>query len=233
MYLPLFALAALAYFMHSSKKDQPSGPVAPGPGGTPPPKPTPDYPNIPGDFDQPQPPAIPGAPSVPGMPSFPSVPGMPSFPSVPGMPSFPSPTSPGGVTPPAPGGVPPFVPGDVSGNPNAIVAPPPPNVVLAQSVAKADYMSQGLTSQSWKVSAPALAGGYMMAELLQQYMLNNIYNPLAQSWMPKPLPAATQVLLHENGKDLVARYKPMGPTWTDLPLAGTWYLLADQSVLKG
>lgn len=36
MYLPLLAIAAAAYFLLSSKKNESSAPVAPGPGGTPP-----------------------------------------------------------------------------------------------------------------------------------------------------------------------------------------------------
>lgn len=124
------------------------------------------------------------------------------------------------------------IPGDVSGNPNAVVTPPPPEKMQAAAgalgFAKAQFQSETPRAQQWTIALGPFAAGVPAKDLLDATKLGNIYDPESGAFNPASETQPVQALLHEGLSAAVVRYKPTGPTWTDLPLAGTWYLVAEE-----
>lgn len=124
------------------------------------------------------------------------------------------------------------IPGDVSGNPGAVVTPPPPEkmqaAAAALSFAKAQFQGETPTAQAWKVTLSAFAQGVPAGELIEHTKQGHIFDSQSGGFVPAAETQPIQALLHENLADAVVRYKPTGPAWTDLPLAGTWYLVAEE-----
>lgn len=124
------------------------------------------------------------------------------------------------------------IPGDVSGNPNAVVTPPPPEKMQAAAgalgFAKAQFQSETPRAQQWTIALGPFAAGVPAKDLIDATKLGNIYDPKSGTFNPASDTQPVQALLHEGLSAAVVRYKPTGPAWTDLPLAGTWYLVAEE-----
>jgi hypothetical protein len=150
--------------------------------------------------------------------------------------------SPGGLSPKSPAEPPKIpkkpvpspenIPGDVSGNPGAVVTPPPPDKMQAAAgalgFAKAQFQSETASAQQWTIALGPFAAGVAAKDLIDATKLGNIYDPKSGTFNPASETQPVQALLHEGLSAAVVRYKPSGPTWTDLPLAGTWYLVAEE-----
>lgn len=150
--------------------------------------------------------------------------------------------SPGGLSPkspaepskipkkPAP--APQDIPGDVSGNPGAVVTPPPPDKMQAAAgalgFAKAQFQRETPSAQQWQIVVGPFASGVPAKDLLDATKMGNIYDPKSGAFNPATETQPVQALLHEGLSAAVVRYQPTGPAWTDLPLAGTWYLVAEE-----
>lgn len=154
-------------------------------------------------------------------------------------PAMPKPKSPGAGVPKQPlqpPKGPQDIPGDVDvpqGNPQAVVTPPPPDkMAQAQSMlgfAKAAFVAETLTRQTWQISVGIFGGGLPASQVLNETKAGRIYDPASGAWEPNDRPQRLQALLHSNLSDAVVRYKPTGPDWTDLDLPGVWYLVAEQA----
>ena len=138
----------------------------------------------------------------------------------------------GGGIPKKPVPAPQDIPGDVSGNPGAVVTPPPPEKMQAAAgllgFAKATMAKETPSAQAWKIAVGPFAAGVPAGEIIEATKQGNIWDVAADDFVPAEDPRPVQALLHENLIDAVVRYKPTGPAWTDLPLVGTWYLVAEE-----
>lgn len=199
MYLPLLALAVVAYLAHSGKKSEPSSPVAPGPGGTPPPKapdvtppPTmPDYPNIPGDIVQP---------------------------TQPTQPTQPAPNTQNLGTPMKPGSEVRSSLRDALRNASGIVMAGGIDAVLLQVVP--ENSSSGMIGFDKFLVAPILADAAGANNSLRKE--GQVYP------FPAEPGRVAEALVHESGQYLVSRQspKPGQPANMHLPYPGTWWLVA-------
>jgi len=149
------------------------------------------------------------------------------------QPRAPSPgPGPGPAVPKKPLPGPENIPGDVGGNAGAVVVPPPPDKMQAASgalnFAKAQFQEETPSAQRWTIALGPFAAGVPARDLIDATQLGNIYDPESGAFNPAPETQPVQALLHEGLSAAVVRYKPTGPAWTDLPLAGTWYLVAEE-----